>query len=76
MKNRLLPIAYTSLKLFRHIKQVSRGLNFKASMFRKRKLMYEGMQGLVENRNFCQEKNNVLRSIENIYLSKLVMQKF
>jgi len=43
MKNRLLPIAYTSLKLFRHIKQVSRGLNFKASMFRKRKLMYEGM---------------------------------
>jgi len=40
LQNRLLPIAFTSLKLHKHLEQTQRGLNIKANLFRKRKLLY------------------------------------
>ena len=65
--NRLLPLAFTSLKLNLHLASVARGLMYKATKFRERKLMFSAMEGLVFNRNLCVDKKRMLEDVEQMY---------
>jgi len=43
-------------------------MEYKAVMFRQRKLMFEVLESFVANRNLCEDKKQLLQEVEAIYL--------